>query len=490
MDEYVKFIRKFAVYDVLEYISNESYDISKNYDGEVKYEKIYTFNKKTKEAIQRTLIITQWDLLEASFNAIVYGTDYRSKKFKREDFIEYINLTKKNNEQLEKANEFKEEDLIAHIICLLNKQIPYQNKMTLSGFNRLYHIMLVINKDKKYDQTHQVNYIDFESKFLEITGMEMKKFIICYLNISLLSLIRYKEDILDIPEVVFPFLGKVGITKNDIVKAIKLQSCQYEFYKKEYTNSNILMGYPIVRSERFKDKYIITNYSALNINLSTVVYWIIKNYYHEKKSSAFTEYFGHCFEFYLSDFFNSYDIKATKIKETSKKMPDWILETNKYIFLIEQKSGLLPIDVKSNTAEKRFKALQKYITDNFYNTFEQLNNYTPSSNKITIRMCLTFENIYGTEEIQSIVLKKYEDKEDYHLNWIICIDDFEKLFNLYTKDEIEFNKIIENKIELKRNKDNNGRNFGKLLNNLPNDYALNKINYIDIIIENLKIPNK
>ena len=455
MDEYVKFIRKFAVYDVLEYISNESYDISKNYDGEVKYEKIYTFNKKTKEAIQRTLIITQWDLLEASFNAIVYGTDYRSKKFKREDFIEYINLTKKNNEQLEKANEFKEEDLIAHIICLLNKQIPYQNKMTLSGFNRLYHIMLVINKDKKYDQTHQVNYIDFESKFLEITGMEMKKFIICYLNISLLSLIRYKEDILDIPEVVFPFLGKVGITKNDIVKAIKLQSCQYEFYKKEYTNSNILMGYPIVRSERFKDKYIITNYSALNINLSTVVYWIIKNYYHEKKSSAFTEYFGHCFEFYLSDFFNSYDIKATKIKETSKKMPDWILETNKYIFLIEQ-----------------------------------LNNYTPSSNKITIRMCLTFENIYGTEEIQSIVLKKYEDKEDYHLNWIICIDDFEKLFNLYTKDEIEFNKIIENKIELKRNKDNNGRNFGKLLNNLPNDYALNKINYIDIIIENLKIPNK
>lgn len=36
-------------------------------------------------------------------------------------------------------------------------------------------------------------------------------------------------------------------------------------------------------------------------------------------------------------------------------MPDWILETNKYIFLIEQKSGLLPIDVKSNTAEKRLK---------------------------------------------------------------------------------------------------------------------------------------
>lgn len=100
-------------------------------------------------------------------------------------------------------------------------------------------------------------------------------------------------------------------------------------------------------------------------------------------------------------------------------------------------------------------------------------------------MCLTFENIYGTEEIQSIVLKKYEDKEDYHLNWIICIDDFEKLFNLYVKDEIEFNKIIENKIELERNKDNNGRNFDKLLSNLPNDYALNKINYVDIIVKSL-----
>lgn len=49
MDEYIKFIRKFAVYDILEYISNESYDISKNYNGEVKYEKLYTFNKKQKK---------------------------------------------------------------------------------------------------------------------------------------------------------------------------------------------------------------------------------------------------------------------------------------------------------------------------------------------------------------------------------------------------------------------------------------------------------
>lgn len=484
MNDYIRFIRRFAACDILEYISKVSCDISANYKGEVKYEDVYCINKNKITKIN--FLITQWELLEASFNVIIYGNDYRSKKFTHNDFLQLMSLTKNNNMKLENADKFKEDDLISHIICLINQQIPYQNKMVLNNFQRFYHIMFTINKDKKYNQTRQVNYINFESKFFEITGIEMDKFILCYFSIVLLLCVEYKENILDLIDVIFPLVERYGISKNDIEKILKIQCRGYNFYRCGYSNSNILIGYPIVYSERFKDKYIIINYSALKVSLPTVLYWIIRNYYYERKSNGFTEYFGHCFEYYLSDFFGFYNIKATKIKEGSDKKPDWLLETNKYVFLIEQKSGLLPIDVKTNTAIKRLDVLKKYNDNNFFNAFNQLNSYAPSTSKTVIRMCLTLDNIYGLEEIQDIVLKKYEGFENYFLNWIICIDDFEKLFSLLVKDENKFDEIIERKIELEKSKDINGRSFNKLLNDFENDYIKTNLNYVEKLIKTLE----
>lgn len=483
--EYEQFIRKFPTYNVLEYFSMQSLDIYKNMSNGIKFEDVswYIRNKRNQVKIEtHTFDVAQWDLLNVCFNSIKFGNDYRNKKVTKKDYYMLINKTSKRNEILENAENFNDGDLKKHLLCVANMEFDFEIPNIKNRFNRLYHMMTVINQNKKYDQTSKVNYIDFKTKFFEITGIEYEVYVNCYMFICLLSISRKSVNIMDIIKEIKFDISKLGFTKEDIFKIISFQSKDYSFYRK-FDNWNILKYNPIVHSDKYKSKYIISNISALLISFSEFMYWIIRNYYCELKKQDFTNYFGYCFEFYLSELFETYGIKADKIEETSDcKLPDWKLETDSYIFLIEQKSALFPIDTRSTTSGKRFKILDKYLKDNISNAFIQLNSYDFNSNKPIIRICLTFERIYFVEIVQDIIFPKINLIKNEYLNWIVPIDDFEKLIYILFTNKENFNSIISQKINLEKRKAQDGRGFDTLLDKYSNDYTDNKINHFDAII--------
>lgn len=447
--EYQQFIRRFPTYNILEYFSSESMDIYKNYKMGIKIQNVPYYDKKTGYKIGETqFYITQWDLLEICFNSIKYGNDYRNKLVDKNEFYNLLNITKKISEKLENANALKNDDLYKHIICLSNMEFDFETPNIQNRFNRLYQIMTIINNMKKYDQTKKVNYINFEKKFKEITNIDYDKYIKCYMFIVILSTTRKNTNIMDLINDIKFDVSKLGFTKDDMKNIITTQSREYAFYR-NFDNWNILKYNPIVHSDRFPNRYIITNIPALLLSFSEFMYWTIRNYYRNLKKLDFTNYFGHCFEFYLDEFLNHYKIKHEKIDESSDKMPDWKIETSQYIFLIEQKAAVYPIDTRTITSKNRIKLLNKYLDENIGKAFIQLNNYKISSNKKVIRICLTFEYLYFTENIQELVLPKIITDYEY-LNWVVPIDDFEKLFIILISNEQEFNQIIEKKIELKK----------------------------------------
>ena len=93
-----------------------------------------------------------------------------------------------------------------------------------------------------------------------------------------------------------------------------------------------------------------------------------------------------------------------------------------------------------------------------------------------------------TELVQEIVLPTISNITDQHLNWIVPINEFEKLFIILSEDEDKFNSIIEEKIRLEKNLDKNGRGFDKLLETYKNKYTNEKIDYFhQILNEELEI---
>ena len=486
LENYKKYIRKFPTYNVLEYFSQESMDIYKNHAAGIKYEEVPLYNKRCGMKIgTQKFLITQWILIEVCFNSIKFSNDYRNNLIGKNEYYMLLNKTNKMAEKIE-SETYEKDNIFKHLICIANMEFDLEILDIENRFNRLYHMMTTINNNPKYDQTNKINYINFKDKFYKITGINYDKYINCYIFIVLISSLRKNTNIMDLVDDIKFDVSKLGFTKDEIREIISLQSKDYSFYR-EYDNWNILKYNPIVHSDRFKDKYIISNISALMISFSEFMYWKIRNSYCESKSNDFTNYFGHCFEFYLNDFFEEYGINHYKIPEIKDKTPDWKVETTNYIFLIEQKASLYPMDTRTITMPNRIASLEKYLKDNIKKAFIQLNNYKIESEKTIIRICLTLEHIYFPETIQEIVFKEITEVEfNDSLNWIVFIDDFEKLFEILSRDEEEFDRIINKKIDLEKNQSNNGRGFDMLLSSYKNDYICNKINYFEQILNKEK----
>lgn len=479
--EYKQYIRKFATDEVLEHYSKESIDIYKNREFGVKYEEVPFYNRKsgTKIGVQQFLI-TQWELLEICFNSIKYGNDYRNTKIDRDSHYNIISKTKIRSEKLENALELSQDDLLKHMICITNMEFDLETINIKSKFNRIYYIMTIINKNPNYNQTDEVCYIDFSKKFKEITSLDYDIYTKGYFLICILVIVAGDSDLLSVIDLIDFDLKIFGITKEQLLYIISLQAKEYNFYKK-YDNWNILKYFPIVKTNK-KQKYIISNISALLNCFSEYMYWTIRNHYCNSNSRSFTTYFGHCFEFYLKELFDTYNISAQKLIENQKeKKPDWRLETSDYIFYIEQKASLYPMDTRSIISKKRINTLDNYIKSNITKAFIQLNSYDEPTEKIIIRMCLMFENINIPETIQDLVLPQINLKGEEYLNWIISINEFEKLMYILSNDKEKFNNVIIEKIGLEKTKSNSGRSFDKLLSKENNDFIDNKINYFDNI---------
>lgn len=478
-----QFLRKFSVSDLLSHFSAESIDIYHNFEHGTKFENKQLYTKLERKIENVEFSIGQWELIELCFYSIKWGNDYRYNVIDFNNHYNLISSIKRRSELFEKCRDFSHDDMLAHLICISNMQFDLQY-IEKNNFNRIYYIMCILNKNTQYDQSKKVSYIDFSESFLNITNFKIEEYIKGYFFIAMLLIASKNSDIMYVINNFTFNTSYYGVHKQLLIDIVKYNAKEYDFYKK-YDNWNILKYNPVVKTDK-EEKYIITNVVAFINSFSTQIYWIIRNYYETRGEFKFTIYIGYCFEIYLNELFKTYEVTAEKLKEVvNEQRPDWKLETEKYVFYIEQKSGLYPMDTKTITSTSRLESLDRYIDNNLVKAFKQLNAYSESTNKIVIRICLTFEKIYFPEIIQDKIVKQISLSGEEHLNWIASIDDFEKLVYIYSKDEVEFNEIIDKKINLEKEKYHQGRGFEKLLQNIDNDYMLTKINYLTKITDDV-----
>jgi len=427
-------------------------------------------------------------LIEICYYAIKYSNDYREGKLVDESaFYNLIVANKSYSEEREKLNISKETNVYSFLQCLANVQFDFQYMPVKADFNRMYHILININQNPKFIQDESICYINFNSKFKDITGMEYEKFTAISVCLVAVASISKNTNIYDIiNNIQLNMLLSFGFLKCDFEKVIELLYRDYEFYK-ESNNWNVLRYYPIVKTNERKPKYLISNIYALYLSLPSVGYWIIRNYYADLGKNDFNIYFGKCFEFYLKELFEYYKIKAEYIEEIKdKKTPDWKVETGKFIFLIEQKTSLFQINARSTTDEENIEKLEEYVERSIVKALKQLDWFEIETEKPVIRICLTFEKIYIEENIKLIALEKQNFNNDKDLMWIVNIDEFEILMQILNTDEIRFNKIIEEKINLEKTKDKNGRALSKLLGEIKNTYAEDILRHFDNVGENFE----
>lgn len=486
-ERYINLIKKFSTCSLLEFFSIRSIKSFRNKEKGITQEKINLYNKKTGEIKTIDFCYGQWELIQVCYDAIKYSDDYNGIDVNESSFYQLLNENKIYNEKTEKIEDMDSTKLFEHLQCLSNIQFDFQTLYIKTRFNRMYQILININQNKDYDQTQKISYINFKEEFKKITGKEIEMYFRIYQLITLLSSIRNTANIYELIDNIQFDTTKLGFTKKDIVDIIEMQSREYSFYKKN-NNWNILRYYPIVKTNKKENKYIISNIYSLMLSLPDSIYWIIRNYYNDQKSNKFNIYFGKCFEYYFQEILDYYKIKYEKLEERkNKKTPDWKIETDKYIILIEQKAGLFPIDTRTSNKQNRFEKIENYFDGTIIKAFKQLNTFSiEDNNKTIIRICLTFEKIYMEENVKYILKPKMEFISDVALNWIVDIDEMEILMEILSQNKEKFNNIIEEKINLEKSNANKGRSFETILKGYKYNYTLKQINHFEKLLKDLK----
>lgn len=129
-----------------------------------------------------------------------------------------------------------------------------------------------------------------------------------------------------------------------------------------------------------------------------------------------------------------------------------MIETQKYVTIVEQKASLFGITAKDTSNESEaIKSIQRYRLGVIKEGFEQLYETSIQTEKEIIRIILSCEKIYDEGMMKQETLKEISIAEiEKYSYWIVNIEDFENLIATLGNDEEKFNEIMEKKIALEK----------------------------------------
>lgn len=488
-EEFKKHIRKFAVDDVINFCSERSIKMYNNKKPFEMFDVPY-YNRKTgKKEVCKNFTITQYELIRLCFYSILYGNDYRSTKLDENNFLQLISSARRIADEADKNDPNLGNYILEYMQVLTNEQFDFQIiNSFINKFNRIHYILTEINQNEKYNQTNKVSYINFSETVKKLTGHTIATYNYMNLFLTLLIAGNKKPNISDVFSKQSVNFSNLPFSKKELEKFVDSNSKDYKFYRDN--NEWLLLKYnPIITTQKTKEK-LICNVYAFIISFSDKIYWLIRNYYADLKKRDFTSYFGYCFECYLKEIFEFYKINLNRVPESKKEQPDWTFETNKYFFIIEQKSTLFSLSARDTMKQNKKESIHKYIRNNIEKAHNQLNNYVYNpQNKEIIKICLMFEKVYMEENVKEIMTKNMNIKLSDNF-WITDIDTMEIFISILATDEKKFNKIVDDKINKDKENYKGGRRLSLLLEGERNNYIRNKANYFkwlsDDIIKRLK----
>lgn len=460
-DNYIanSYLEKYNKKDLLDSfykISKDIYKLNQRKDFNSMDYEFYIFNDKEEYKISYLKKLLPTQLLRLSYYSLIYGNNKiinNNKKIENDK-----NILKLLDNNLNGDINILKRDNIAMLHSLGQDQFWCQHiNNEIYNFSRNYEILEYIecgDKDEIFNNVLGMSYDAFNKAILELLAM--------YIHIDN----QYEA-----------FDKVVGYDKNS-----------YKLIQHYTFNINKGMGYQGLLYNPFikiNNQYILTNIYSLFKCFSNSAYWIIRDYYCKQGDNSFITEFGNKAEIYIHKLLETYLNKKyvyNKIKEKKSKTCDWVIETNKYILLIEQKTYLENLKSRNIDIDiKKFREdMRKYkIAIEQLKTTEK-NDYSSSTKKV-IKIILHYDEFY----FQSFILKILKDEKDYDVSNMIMLnmDEFERIIYCLSYDEEKFNYIIEEILYGYNNY--NGKDVEIILKEqkIKNDYCKNIKNNFNKIKE-------
>jgi hypothetical protein len=460
-DDYISYIRRFPTDEII----INGYKLTKEMHDD-KCIQCYLNDKCKKQ----NFFITPWEVLDISFDSVKYSNDFRNRVIGENDLLKLISYHRQLRDKESNFDNIDKDFLISNIVFGLSQEEFWFQKVgyELSDYSRNHEILKIGLRENDKIITDALNS--------EI-GMSFDEYNWNMWVLLVISMVSCDFTNLDTSN-----LKKIIVNEDILNKIIAYYTATYDDVRKSNVNKNIFFTKPFIKTS--KGKTLLTSPFYLYRLFSNGLYWVIRNYYVKSCSQVFINGFGTWFEKYLEQVFNTYlkNYQFEKITEPNNlKKADWAIISKKYLIILEQKSALAKLELKQiNPNNDELLKYFKKLSEGYEQLEESKKFYSKKyNNKETVKILVHYENLYIPEQNQDTIEKliDYNNKDVLMAN----ISEVEGLIYLMSKDESEFEKLIERKLILEKDNYNEGRSFAKLLDEfkVELDYTVNKLTYLD-----------
>ncbi len=459
-DNFFQNLKKYQLTDLLLQIGN----LSRKLFNANKSVEIIPINYLNGQFIRKgKTTITAWWLVDIAYYAIIHTNDFALVKPNYRSLIsicnDYVNFDEKRSE-LKFGHNPTFDDVTNYLLGLSEKTFWYQELGKIrEKFNRDFELLQVIPKQIKIKT-------DIENIILSTTGFSSNTF--RKLLFAIFAVSRIKTDITNIS--LSKDLKKISpeLTTENLLKVIDMFSADYNVYRTSNLGENQFIAKPIVKT--LHSRYIAISTFLLARKIHDGLFWKIRDYYYsaeDKIKQTFTNDFGEIFEKYVKNLFSRYlsSKQYQRIPPDSKKRADWVFKSDKFTVLVEQKSTIMSLLLKtpyfdSETLKEYLNRLAESIIQ-----LDKTESIYKEKNKITIKLVLLYEDLVMAENIlREKLISKVKDKINNDKNYyLIYIGDFEHLVQILNEDPKTFDKILEYKINIADKKSSQGKEFYQII---------------------------
>jgi hypothetical protein len=457
LDRFIKKIKKYSLQNVLYTTSKLSGEFFREHNSgnfAVLFEDVHVVTNGITRKHQ--VWITIWSLIDFSFNAVIYTNDYRSMSLtQREELVFLITLCKECVDQLSAKQPFAydpnlQNEFMIFLHGFAGEQFKAQNPaQVFDNYCRGKYILGKIGSQFN-------DGIDVEKIVISETGLSSDQ--VSQILLLLWSISTRTPYILD--EIGDHNTG--NFSNKDIQSVVKYYSTNYEEIRKSSIGRQILYSKPFILTDT--GKYISSNALLVLFLYENSTYWIIRDYFLKSKKQDFVNAFGIYFETYMKELFELYLDKTefSKIAEVSRKRADWRLIIDDFVFLIEQKSAFVGLNVKQQNSD--IDQAKRYLQNNLVEAIKQLKSTEDDFHENNnIKIILVYEDYYKAELLDYVFSLPELGIINDNYYWLVSIDEMESLLFVLKQNKELFRIIISEKIEAELCKSNEGRSLGQIM---------------------------
>lgn len=372
-------------------------------------------------------------------------------------------------------------DEALHLIALHNDYANCREKDKINKNNVFLHVYGFFGEQKK-----------FQAPAVLFDGFAREKYIL-----DTISLKEHSKNIfgLNIPELFYNETGfrtdeysailfLLFVYCSNYKTAFKIDNLKLDFKNPLFSIENIekfirnnsitideIIQSPLQRQVLYTKPLIEVDGEFISANpfllLSTFVnsnFWVIRNYFYNKKEQTFTNAFGKYFEIYLEEVFENClgNENYSNIPESDiEKRADWHLKIDDYDILIEQKSAISILSIKQNRPD--IEAMKKHILTTWGKAVKQLDKTEKALGlNNAIKIILVYEDYFKSECLDELFELDSSLNNDGNY-WLVPIKELEMLLVTYKNNPELFFKIMKEKISSERTFSSNGRELLKFL---------------------------